>query len=107
MNAPANIPLSQQWQTKALEHADAEAAAQLLEETKSAVLSQMMMREGDIPVSKAEMRVKASDEWQRWVANMVRARQRANRLRVERDYLKMLFQEWISADANHRAAARM
>jgi predicted secreted protein len=107
MNAPSNIPLSEQWSLAAHAHVEAEAAAQILEETKSAVLAQMMSRLGDMPVSKAEMQAKSSDEWRRHVEAIVRARQNANKLRVERDYLRMRFQEWIAADANHRTAARL
>jgi hypothetical protein len=102
-----NIPISEQWERKALEAVDAEAAAQMLEETKSAVLSQMMLKQGDMPVSRAEMIVKASEEWSRFVEGMVKARQHANKVRVERDYLRMRFSEWVAQDANHRAAARI
>lgn len=106
MNARANVSWSEQWHKAAAAHVDAEAAAQMLEETKSAVLAQMMSRLGDMPVSKAEMQVKGSEDWRRFIEGMVRARQHANKLRVERDYLKMKFSEWISEDANHRAGAR-
>jgi hypothetical protein len=105
--ANANIPLSDQWSEIAHAHVEAEAAAQILEETKSAVLAQMMSKLGDMPVSKAEMQAKASSEWDRHVRSIVRARQEANRLRVQRDYIKMRFQEWISADANNRTAAKL
>lgn len=102
-----NVPLSEQWAQAAHSHVEAEAAAQLLEETKSAVLAQMMSKLGDMPVSKAEMQAKASPEWDRHVRSIVRARQLANKLRVERDYLRMRFQEWIAADANNRTVARL
>jgi ADP-ribosylglycohydrolase len=88
--ANANTPLSDQWSEIAHAHVEAEAAAQILEETKSAVLAQ-----------------KASSEWDRHVRSIVRARQEANRLRVQRDYIRMRFQEWISADANNRTAAKL
>ena len=56
-------PLSEQFRIVAKRWVDCDAAANLLEETKSAVLAQMMAKLGDMPVSRAEMNVKASDEW--------------------------------------------
>jgi len=111
MNTRANIPISEQWHRAALDHVDAEAAAQMLEETKSAVLSErvadLIKDDPKLSVTKAETLVKASPEWRRWIEGMVRARKAANRARVERDYLKMRFSEWVAEDANHRAGARL
>ena len=91
----------------AMAWADLESAANLLEETKSAVLSQMMLRLGEMPVSKAELRVKASDEWHDHVTKIANARSAAIKAKVRVDYLKMKFSEWIAADANHRSGARL
>jgi hypothetical protein len=107
MSVTANVPLSESWAKAAHAHVEAEAAAQLLEETKTAVLAQMMARLGDMPVGRAEMQVKASPEWERHIHSIVRARTEANRLRVERDFLRMKFSEFISADANNRTAAKL
>jgi len=56
-------PISEEYRIVAKKFVDADAAANLLEETKSAVLSQQMMALGDMPVSRAEMQVKASGQW--------------------------------------------
>lgn len=105
MNAP-NVPISEQWHRAAEAWADLESAATLLEETKSAVLSQMMARQGDVPVSRAELNVKASEEWRQHIEKIVRARGAANKAKVQVEYLKMKFWEWQSANANHRMQSR-
>lgn len=109
--APSNQRIEQQWYEAAMAHADAEAAAQLLEETKSSVLAEhvanLIRDEPKMSIAKAETTVKASPEWRQFVEGMVRARKAANKARVTRDYLKMQFSVWIAEDANHRAGARM
>jgi hypothetical protein len=103
----ADRPISELFRIASEEWVDADAAANLLEETKSAVLAKLMMAEGDIPVSRAEMRVKASDTWREHIEKMVDARANANLLKVRVDYLKMRFSEWNAADANARAERRI
>lgn len=100
-------PISEQFRVVARQYVDADAAANLLEETKSAVLAKLMMAEGDIPVSKAEMRVKASKAWADHIEHMVNARAKATRLKVQMDYLRMRHSEWMSETANARAERKM
>jgi len=107
MTAHQNIPPSEQWYHAAQKLADLNAAADMLEEGKSAFLSQKMARLGDIPVSKAELTVKASPEWADYIKKMVRAREQANLARIEAEFLKMRFTEWQSQDANQRQELRM
>jgi hypothetical protein len=59
----SNEPISEQYRIVAKRWVDAEAAASMLEDTKSAVLSQQMLALGEMPVSKAEMLTKANPEW--------------------------------------------
>lgn len=107
MNDQANVPLSEQYRLVAKRWVDADAAATLLEETKSAFLAKMMAAQGDMPVSKAEMRVKASDEWTDYVTKMVRAREQAALLKVQLSYIQMKFTEWNSATATRRAEMKL
>ena len=95
-------PISEQFRVVAKQWVDADAAADLLEETKTAVLSKMMMELGEMPVSKAEMQAKASDAWTEHLTAMVDARARANLLKVQMKYIEMRFSEWQSNDANAR-----
>lgn len=100
-------PLSEQYRIVAKQYVDAKAAAELLEETKSAVLSRMMAAKGDMPVSKAEMLVKASDEWRGHIEVMVEARRKADLLRCQVEYLRMKHSEWMSETANARAERKL
>lgn len=102
-----NLPLSEQFRIVAKKWVDAEAAASILEDTKSAVLSQHMAALGDMPVSKAEMTVKASAEWSVHVEKIVEARKQANLLKVQMEYLRMKSGEWQSAEATKRAEMKL
>lgn len=107
MNAQANHPISEQFRLVAKDWVEKDSAANLLEETKSAVLSQMMARLGDIPVSHAERAVKSSEQWMDFVTKMVRAREAANLAKVHCEFIKMKFSEWQSHNANKRAEMRL
>lgn len=100
-------PLSEQYRIVAKKWVDLDAAASLLEETKSAVMSQKMMALGEMPVSRAEMTVKASAEWSEHLEAMVTARREANLAKVQLDYIRMKHMEWTSANANLRHEARL
>ncbi len=102
-----NLPISEEYRIVAKNWVDAEAAASMLEDTKSAVLSQKMMALGDMPVSKAEMQVKASDDWFDFIHSTVEARKKANLLKVQLEYIRMRSSEWASAEASKRAEMRL
>lgn len=99
--------LSEQFRLAAKDWVEKDAAANLLEETKSAVLAQRMAELGDMPVSRAEMTVKASAEWREFIEAMVNARKDANMARVKVDWMRMRHSEWQSAEANARAERKM
>jgi hypothetical protein len=103
----ADKPLSEQYRIVAKKWVDADGAANMLEETKSAVLSKMMVNLGDMPVSKAEMQVKASDAWREHITQMVEARSQASLLKVQMEYIRMKFHEWQSHAANRRAEMKL
>lgn len=100
-------PISEEFRLAAKEWVEADKAANLLEETKTAVLSQMMLKQGDVPVSRAEMHVKASSQWSEFIASMVEARSAANLARVKMKWIEMRFAEWNSKDANARRERAM
>jgi len=101
------LPISEQYRVIAKKWVDADSAANLLEETKSAFLAKRMAALGDIPVSRADMTVKASDEWSDYIGKMVRAREQASLLRVQMEYIRMKFMEWNSETATHRAEMKL
>ena len=101
------IPLSEQYRIIAKKWVDANSAASILEETKSAVLARKMLELGDMPVSKAEMNVKASDDWREFITGMVKAREKAALLKVQLEYIRMKFSEWQSLEATKRAEMKL
>jgi hypothetical protein len=103
----SNAPLSEQFRLAAKDWVDKDSAASLLEETKSAVLSQKMAALGDMAVSKAELQVKASPEWEEFVTKMVNARTSANLAKVKLEWIRLKFNEWQSENANKRAEMRL
>jgi hypothetical protein len=103
----SNSPLSEQFRLSAKDWVALDFAANMLEESKSAVLSQRMAALGDMPVSRAELTVKASDEWHDYVTKMVRAREAANLAKVKLEWLRMKFSEWQSEAATKRAEMRL
>ena len=102
-----NQPWSEQYRVVAKLWVDADAAANLLEETKSAVLARLMAKEGDMPVSRAEMNVKASKEWNDFLSSMIDARKQATFLKVKVEYIRMKFMEWNSENATRRAEMKL
>lgn len=100
-------PLSEQYRIIAKKWVEADSAANMLEETKSAVLAKMMADLGDMAVSKAEMQVKASDAWRDHITKMVEARSQASLLKVQLEYIRMRFMEWQSHSATRRAEMRL
>ena len=103
----SNQPLSEQYRLIAKQWVAADTVASLLEETKSAVLAKMMTREGNLPVSRAEMNVKASTAWQDFIESMVKARSEAALLKVQLEYVRMRFSEQQSEEASKRAEMRL
>lgn len=100
-------PISEQFRIVAKDWVDLDAAANLLEETKSATLAQKMLALGDMPVSRAEMQVKASTDWHEHIEAICEARRLANLKKVQLEYLKMKFSEWQAINANARHEMRL
>ena len=103
----SNLPLSEQFRLIAKKWVDADTSASILEETKSAVLSKMMLDLGDMAVSKAEMKVKATPDWIEYVTAMTKARSDALKLKVQLEYIRMIFSEWQSHEATRRAEMKI
>lgn len=100
-------PQSELYREAAMRWADLDAAARMLEEGKSAVLSQRMAALGDMPVSKAELAVKSSDFWSDYIKKMVRSKTEANKARIEMEFVRMQAWEKQSRDAYERQEMRM
>ncbi len=102
-----NRPLSELFEEIANQWVDAKAAADLLEDCKSAYFSEQMQLYPDMAVSRAEILVKSSEEWKNYVEKTVAARKRANLYWVKVETLKMRASEWQSQEANQRIQARL
>lgn len=102
-----NRPFSEQFRLVAKAWVEADSAARLLEETKTAVLAQRMRALGDVPAAHAERDVKSSSEWHDFIERMVRARTQANLKKVQLEYLRMQFSEWQSFEATKRAEMKL
>jgi hypothetical protein len=107
----SNQSTSEQYRIVAKQWCDAEAAASLLEDTKSAMLStkirQLIESEPGIALNRAEAEVKASAEWREWIESMIEARKKANLLKVQLEYLKMRHSEQQSMEATRRHEMRL
>lgn len=100
-------PLIEQFRLASEEWVDKDAAARLMEETKSSVFAQKCAALGDIPVNRAEQIVKASADWYRHLLDVVEAKTAANKAKLRRDYLEMRYYEQQRHDANRRAEIKM
>jgi hypothetical protein len=107
----SNQPLSEQFRLLAKKWVALDAAASLLEETKSAQLSSLIAKligeNPDLAHNAAERTVKASQEWQDIVAATVEARRKANLAKVAVEYIKMKDREQQSYEATKRAEMRL
>lgn len=97
-----SLPLSEQFRIAAEAWSDKEAAANVLEQTKSAFLAKKKAELGDIPDAHSERIVKASLEWLDYITSMCNARQAANHARVRVEVIRMRFFEYNSQEANKR-----
>lgn len=101
------MPWSEQYRIAGEDWADKEAAAQLLEDTKTAIMAQWQVELGDIPVNRAEQTVKASKRWQDHIEKIVEARKAANVAKIQLETLRMRAFEHHDQSANQRTEMRM
>jgi hypothetical protein len=104
-------PISEEYRLVAKRWIDADAAARLREEMKTTSLEQMKQnlieKQGDMPDSHAERRVKAGKDWEEYIRQMVEARTDANRLKAQLEYVRMKFSEHQDFNASARAEMRL
>lgn len=104
-------PISEQFRIVALQYVDADGAASLLEEMKTTTLAQMktnlMETEGEMADSKAERLVKSCPDWPEYIQKMVAARTKANKLKLQLEYLRIVERENDRSSWLHRTEHRM
>jgi len=107
MSERPDLPISEQFRIVAKKWIDADAAASMLEECKSPFPAKRMSELGDMPLSRAQMAMKASDEWADYIDKMVKARERAALLKAQLAFIRMKHTEWHSENATRRAEMRL
>jgi hypothetical protein len=84
----------EQFRIVALQYVDADAAASLMEELKTSTLERMKTKKiqelGDMADNKAERLVKSGSEWTDYIESMVMARSKADKLKLQLEYLRMM-----------------
>jgi hypothetical protein len=104
---PSDEPLSMKFWKASQDWVAHDSAARLLEELKTSTLSQMMMKLGDMPISRAEMLAKASDEYREYIRLMTASRTDANNAKVKMEYCRMKHSEMMSKEASERLEAKL
>src|SRR3974390_1121785 len=103
-------PISEQFRVIAKKWCEADHAASLMEETRTAILSEIIAKtiSHDIamPYNKAEMAAKSSADYRVFVSKMVELRKQANLFKVQMEYIRMRFSEQQSAEATARSERR-
>lgn len=89
------------------EWADAEAAAELLEETKKSVLAKLMSESDGTSAAAKEMYALADPKYREFVSGMVTARKTANKARVRYDSARVLAELRRSQESTKRAEMTM
>ena len=102
-----NRPYSEIYRVAGEEWADLEAAASLLEDSKSAVMAQWQTELGDIPVNRAEQMVKSSARWRDYISDTIEARKRANKAKIYLESVKMRAMELHASEANQRTELKI
>lgn len=103
----SNQPLSEQYRLVAKAWVEADGAARMLEEAKTAVLAQWVKGHGDMAVNAAEREVKSSPQWEEYIGKMVEARTKANLKKVQLEFIRMRSSEHQSMEASKRAEMRL
>lgn len=86
-------PITEEFRLAALEYIDADAAAQLLEELKTATLAQLksalIVDRGEMPDSRADRIVRSGPDWKEYIERMVQARSVANKAKLKLEWIRM------------------
>lgn len=101
------MDLTEQFRLAAEDWVDKDAAARLLEETKTMELARLMNLSSEKSVAAAERDVKSSEAWESVIRRMVNARTAANKARVLMKVQEMNFFMRQSAEATARSERRM
>lgn len=104
-------PLSELYEEIGEKWVDYKAAATLLRDSKSSVISnwigEYQLQHPGVAFNKAEAAVKASVKHTNYVKQMVEAERLEDLYKVKMDTIKMRSGEWSSQEANERLKAKL
>lgn len=100
-------PISERYRIMAARWCTAERNADLLEQMKSVEFAKLVMAQGDIPVSRAEVRARVDERWSDYILRLVNARALANELKEALVAIKLEHTEWMDRGASERVERRM
>lgn len=86
-------PLSDAYIDAAMGWVEAEATASLLEDMKPSVMALQIEAMDDLPMNRAEQKVRASKTWAQLLNKISKARRAANVRKVQMEYAKMRMAE--------------
>ena len=118
MNAPLTQPVKtsdrpypERIRRAYLAWVKADADARLARDMKTTALEEykqrLIEREGDMPDSHAERRIKSNGEWRAYIQSMVDLQTKANQIKADWQYLRDEFQRQQGIEASHRQEMRM
>ncbi len=106
--------LRYEWKTLADEWVKREAKASELEEGKKVLMAEMQLElingfeveSKKMPIAKADMEARASEQYKKYARRMFDARRAANQARMDRDDADRRYWEAVGSEANARAERR-
>lgn len=93
MRKRTDTPLSDNYLDAAMNWVEADTTAALLEDMKPSVMAQQIEAMDDLPMNRAEQKVRASKTWAQLLQKISKARREANVCKVHMEYAKMRMAE--------------
>lgn len=100
-------PISEEYRLASKEAVRLKSVAKLAEDLKPSKFAELMMGHNDMAVSRAEIAVRASTEWQDHVRSVVAAQEAADYAHKRVKWIEMRFQEWVMQQAGARHERQM
>jgi len=88
-------------------YAEAKGQSWQMQELRSSMLASLMVRQGDIPVSKSEILAKASDEYRQYVLETAEAIKKELRLKAQYEAEKARFEAYRSLSSLEKATRNL
>lgn len=100
-------PLSEQFRIVARQWVDEHSAFNMLDKLKNETFAKMVREyiqssDENMAYNRAEMHVRASDDWMQYKKDLVSHENAAAKLKVQMEFIRMRFSEWQSLNANAR-----